>query len=324
MNRLTFLLSLKDRPRYSTIWLDHNIRPEYDYLVADGSISGENEALFKDLRLPNLTYLRFQKDLSIDCYVEKMLQAASQIKTRYVMACDNDDFINFQGVNSCIVALEQTPEAVCAGGPICGVMQSESPVFGTRYSLPIHGMDTSALDGRTGFDGLKALFSNYIPLWYQIFRTDKYRAIWQDIKLLQISDVFLIETLQAQLALCHGKNLQLKANHYVRLANPQTSTARESAISHGPHTDKIYFDDAYRQQVLRMSGHVASLAGVELPLLLNELKNYYLSSIPREKSICTRITNLATRIRSVFARKLAAVFSIEFGIRWINVRCRIS
>jgi glycosyltransferase domain-containing protein len=324
MNKLTFLLPLKDRPHYTKIWLDHNLRPEYDYLVADGSIGTENEALFKDLRLPNLTYLRFQKDLSIECYVQKMLEAASRVKTKYVMTCDNDDFINFVGVNNCIAALEDARDAACAGGRMYGVMQSEFPVFGLRYSLPMRNTDPSALNGRAGFDGLKALFSNYIPLWYQVFRTEKYRAIWQDIKLLQISNVFLVEMLQAQLALCHGKNLQLKTNHYVRLMNPRTSAARESSISDGPHTSKIYFDDAYRQQVLKMSGHVAGLAGVELPLLLSELKNYYLSCVPRKSSICSRMTNLATRIRSVFARKVAAVFSIAFGIRWINFRCRIS
>lgn len=319
MNKLTFLLPLKDRPSYTRIWLKHNIRSEYDYFVADGSIGDENEALFSEMNLPNLTYVRFPQDLSIECYVEKMLQAVCQVKTKYVMTCDNDDFMNFQGVRSCINALEEDPEAVCAGGPIYGVMQNEITLSEPRYSLPARIIDAQALHNLSGYDALEQLFKNYRYMWYSIFRSEDYKKIWHDIRQLQISNVYLIELLQAELAFCHGKYIQIKTNHYIRLENPTTSFAREGAAKDIPHVHKIYFDDEYRCQVLRISEHVAKLVGVEPTHLLNERRNYYISGVaPEASSFCTKMWGRLIRIHQILPRKLHIFFPIEFGIAFIN------
>ena len=324
MNKLTFLLPLKDRPNYTKIWLKHNLRPEYDYFVADGSIEDENEALFKDVQLPNLTYIRFPQDLSIDCYVEKMLQAVSQVKTKYVMTCDNDDFINFQGIKSCINALEESPEATCAGGVIYGVSQAEQTLSSPRYNLPVKIIDARGLHNISGFDALVQLFKSYRYMWYSVFRTEDYRNIWCDIKNLNILNIYLIEMLQAQLSFCCGRYIQIKTNHYIRLENPTTSSAREDAEKNIPHIQKIYFDEEYREQVLRMSEHVAKLLGVEPIHLLNELRNYYILGVtPEVSSFHKRMLARLTRIHQIIPRKLHIFFSIEFGMAFINTLWRV-
>lgn len=325
MNKLTFLLPLKDRPNHTRIWLKHNLRPEYDYFIADGSIGNENEMLFREVHLPNLTYVRYPKDLSIECFVEKMLHAVSQVKTQYVMTCDNDDFINYRGITQCVDTLDSDPEAVCAGGPIYSVIQNESISPTPRYSLPVKAIDAARLHNRSGFDALVTLFKGYRYMWYSIFRTEDYRSIWHNIKRLQISNVYLVEILQAELAFCHGKYVQVKANHYIRLENPTTSFAREGATKDIPHTHKIYFDDEYRCQVLRSSEHVAKLIGVEPSQLLNELRNYYILGVaPEASSFCTKMWARLIRIYEIVPRKLHIFFPIEFCIRWINFFRRIT
>lgn len=324
MSKVTFLLPLKDRPEYTKIWLEHNIRPEYSYLVADGSLGDENEALFSDIKLLNLTYIRFPKDSTIDHYVEKMFQAVGRVKTKYVMTCDNDDFINFDGVIACINALEDDSDAICAGGLIYGMTQKESVASDLGYCLPIRLCNADHLDGRSGFDGLGRLFKNYTHMWYAIFRTEDYQQIWRDIKQLKISNVYLVEILQAQLVFCYGKYVQVKYNHYIRLKNPSTSCAREVASMNIPHVYKIYFDDDYRGQVLRMSEHVAKLVGVELASLLNELKNYYVAGVVTETpSFWTKTRARLIRIHEIIPRKLHIFFSIASVIAFVNTLGRV-
>ncbi|EKD24096.1 MAG: hypothetical protein ACD_81C00110G0002 [uncultured bacterium] len=303
MTSLTFLLPLKDRPDYTKIWLDKNLRTGYDYIIADGSIGDENEALFRDLELPNVTYARCQKDLTIDRYVEKMLHAVGQVKTKYVMTCDNDDFINFRGIVRCLDALENDSMAICAGGPIYGVYQSENASTQSRYSLPLKILDLSRLDNRSGFDALAYVFRNYGYLWYSIFRTEGYRKIWNDIARLQILDVFLMEILQAELTFCYGKYIHVKSNHYIRLINPTTSSAREASSIGIPQEHRIYFDDEYRRQVLRMSEHVAALVGVDRDKFLDAFRYMYLNT----KSIASRIR---TRLSHSIQRKIIKYFPV--------------
>ena len=147
------------------------------------------------------------------------------------MTCDNDDFLNFQGVASCISTLDNDSEAVCAGGPIYAVMQIGASSTEPRYNLPLRVSDPAKLHNRSGFDALVQIFKSYRYVWYSVFRTENYRSIWRDIKQLQISDIFLIEMLQTELAFCHGKYLHVRNNHYVRLANPLTSSAKDATQS---------------------------------------------------------------------------------------------
>jgi glycosyltransferase domain-containing protein len=319
VKRLTFVLPLKDRPNYTSIWLAHNIRQEYDYLIADGSVGNENEELFREIELPNVTYVRFPQDLSIEHYVEKMFQAVGQVRTAYVMTCDNDDFINFPGVASCIDALEKDPDAVCSGGPIYGVNQVASAAPAPRYGMPVRIVDAAAFSGMSGFDALVQLFKSYKYMWYSVFRTKSYQRIWSDIRQLQISNVYLVEILQAELAFCHGQYVQVPANHYIRLENPVTSAARETASMDERHTRKIFFDNEYREQVIRMSAHVAKLADVALSQLLHEFANYFIAGNSKNmNSFGSRMSIRLARLHEIIPRRLGLSFPIEFGIGFVN------
>lgn len=319
MKRLTFVLPLKDRPYYTKIWLQHNIRAEYEYLVADGSAGDENEALFRELGLPNVTYKRFPQDASIGHFVEKMTQAFGQVQTEYAMTCDNDDFINFRGIQTCLDALERNPDAICAGGPIYGIQQVSASPLPPRYGMPLRLPEASALHGKTGFDALTQLFGSYQYLWYSVFRTEGYRRIWTDIRQLGISNVYLVEILQAELALCFGNYIHVPTNHYIRLENPVTSSARELAPREERHTRKIHFDDDYRNQVIRMSEHVARKAGVSLDQLLDEFTNYFIAgNAPPRDSFGSRMLGRLVRLHEIIPRRLHISFSIESAIGFIN------
>lgn len=91
-----------------------------------------------------------------------------------------------------------------------------------------------------------------------------------------------------------------------------------------PHVYKIYFDDDYRGQVLRMSEHVAKLVGVELASLLNELKNYYVAGVVTETpSFWTKTRARLIRIHEIIPRKLHIFFSIASVIAFVNTLGRV-
>ncbi len=319
MPKLTFLLPLRDRANYTKIWLKHNLSSEFNYYVADGSIGDENKALFDNLGFPSLTYVRYPKDLSTGCFVRKMLHSVQQVSTKYVMTCDNDDFINFNGIKSSLAALDNNPEAVCAGGPIYGVYEVPHAVSAASYGLPLKILDAAPLSGKSGFDALVQLFSQYRYMWYSLFRTPIYQEIWTDINRLQISTVHLVEILQTELAFCHGKYIQVPDNHYVRLQNPPMSCAKDAAVADGPHSRKIFFDEEYRSQVIRMSEHVAGLVGVSLQQLLNEMTNYYVAGNTHQSdSFVARMSARLVKLHEIVPRKLGITFPIETGIRVVN------
>ncbi|WP_397411237.1 TIGR00180 family glycosyltransferase [Polaromonas sp.] len=277
MNQLTFLLTLKNRADYSRTWLLHNIRPGYDYLIADGSTDNENEALFSNLNLLNVAYVRYPEDATVAIYVDKVFDAISRVKTPYIMMCDNDDFINFHGVPGCIAALDAHPDVVCAGGPLIGISHITRPNAPAKYSLPFRIVVASApLHNRQGFDALQQMFRNYSHMYYNVFRSGVCREIWRDIRQLEIRNVFLIELLQAELTFCHGKYFETRTNHYIRLTNPTSSAARDASANDIPPNHKIYFDEEYRAEVLRISRHVAALLQVDLKVFLDQFKFFYI------------------------------------------------
>ena len=317
---LTIVLPLWDRASYSLTWCKENLQPTINYIIADGSKTNANELIFGPLcDRGNISYIRYPHDLRIEDYVAKVADAVSRATTPFIMTCDNDDFINFRGVAKCLTELRQDAVAVCAGGAIYGVTQVDSTSVQPRYTLPVWISDGAALNGMSGFDGLVRMFKNYRYPWYSVFRTDAYQKIWRDMDLLRISNIYLVELLHAQLTLCHGKYIHVATNHYIRLGNPTSNCANDFALKMTPHTHQIYFDDDYRSQVLRMSAHVAKLLDIELPQLLDELKNYYiLGGAHTKMSFLELQKSRLLRLHEIAARKLSFSFPIVSGIALIN------
>lgn len=314
MNQLTFVLTLKNRADYSVVWLQHNIHQDYDYFIADGSSDDANEKLFSSLNLPNVKYKRYPEDKTVALFLAKVLDATRQVDTPYLMMCDNDDFLNFYGMPDCLAALAANPDAVCSGGPLVGVSHVRKPDSRILYSLPFKIVPSSAkLSGRGGLDALQQMFRDYSHMYYNVFRTEACRAIWEDINRLEISNIFLVELLQAELTFCHGKYIESRANHYIRLTNPTSSVAKSAGENDIPHLQKIYFDEAYRAEVLRISSHVATLLHVDLYSFLGHLKFLYIGKRMIPKAIGIISLQFRSRIVTVLPH-----FQIQTIIKLVN------
>lgn len=324
MSNITFLLPLWDRSYYTKTWLKHNILPECNYYIADGGMGNENEDLFKNVSLANVTYVRYPKDITSHDFIKKMHHAANQIKTKYVMVVDNDDFINFDGIIQCINLLEKDSRAVCAGGVMYGIRQSNSTSEGFRYDLPLKATDNYTLHNLSRFKAIVQLFKNYRYLWYSIFRSEDHKKIWEDIKTCNISNLFLVEILHTELAFCYGKYAHVKRNHYIRLKNPITSCAAALSLNDKPHTQKIYNDNDYTNELIHMSKYVANKLNVALEELLAETMCYYnMQNNKKSSAGVFKIYALLLRLHEIVLRKLHVSLSIRQCISYINTICRM-
>lgn len=324
MKNITFLLPLKDRAFYTKRWLQYNILPEYNYYIADGGLENENQNIFKDVYFSNVTYTRYPEDRTSHDFIKKMHHAASTIKTKYVMLVDNDDFINFKGVEDCINVLQKKNHVVCAGGIIYGVQQINNKSEKSSFSLPIKAADNSSIQNLSGLKAIRQLFKKYSYLWYSVFRADENKQIWEDIKTCNISNLFLVEILHAKLAICYGKYAHSNCNHYIRLYNPITSCAKELSSHNKKHYEKLFYDYNYTDEVFQMSSFVASKFNMALGELMAELLNYY--NCQNKKSKWPNKSKIISVLLGNFAsilQKMGFRLSLQQCFSYINFICTI-
>ena len=124
MNKLTILLTLWDREEYTQTWFLNNYFHDVDYLIADGSFGDANELFFNKNKKNNIKYIRFPIDEDIESFHKKVWDSSKMIKTPYVMICDNDDFLNIDGIKKCVNFLEANEDYSFCGGRILEVEEN--------------------------------------------------------------------------------------------------------------------------------------------------------------------------------------------------------
>ena len=274
-NDLTVILPLYGNAQYTRSWLENNLSDYFDCIVADGSTDESNSQILEALQHPNVRYLRYPADVSAQRYVEKICDAVGHVRTKYVMICDNDDLLLHRGIKRCIEVLGTRADFECAGGPIYGAWGREGMT--NRFSLPFVTHDPAPLDGAKGLDGITRVNNNYRYFWYSVFRTDCYRRMWDETRKIDLSNFYLVELFNSDLAALAGY-CHIREGHYLRLANPRSSAAAEISKTEGTHAHKIFFDDEYRGDVIRMARRLGELAGCSAKSVLDLKKNYYLKS----------------------------------------------
>ena len=100
-DNLTFLLLIKDRPQFLKRWIKFHINENdnVNIFIADGgkkSIS--NDDLKKINCKKNIKYHKYKYDKDYRFFVKKVLLSLKKIKTKYVLFCSDDDFLNFKAI----------------------------------------------------------------------------------------------------------------------------------------------------------------------------------------------------------------------------------
>jgi glycosyltransferase domain-containing protein len=123
-NDLTVVLTLKGRHLHTLRWLWHanRTRLPFHVIVADGEVNPAIDRLLSDpVTFPDLSfeYHRYD-DKCISDYYRKLALSLGQVRTKYVVLSDNDDFLLPYGMNRSVKFLDAAPGYVCAGAGIPG------------------------------------------------------------------------------------------------------------------------------------------------------------------------------------------------------------
>ena len=120
---LTVIVPLLDRPKFTKIWLNQNIKKDISYIFADGSKDDHHIEIFNNHKNNNIEYIKYKHDKEIGDFINKMAKTSKLVKTKYVVTSDNDDFLNYKGIQKCINFLDNNSNYQLASGTTMFVTQ---------------------------------------------------------------------------------------------------------------------------------------------------------------------------------------------------------
>ena len=109
-DNLTFLLLIKDRPQFLKRWIKFHINENdnVNIFIADGGKKSISNDDFKKINCKkNIKYHKYKYDKDYRFFVKKVLLSLKKIKTKYVLFCSDDDFLNFKAIFKAKKILEQ-------------------------------------------------------------------------------------------------------------------------------------------------------------------------------------------------------------------------
>ena len=241
-NKLTLLVTLKDRSSFTKRFCDYLSLIEYPFFVifADGSLGDENEKIFKNLKNQNFLYeyIRFPPDQILTNYYEKLFVAVKRVKTPYIVLADNDDFPIIEGQLKALEFLEFNNDYVGCTGRTGGVIihPSSNLPYGKKVlnlSYYCHYMDVSvALDQTNALERIKSYLNNFYSIFYSIYRTDSIKINFEAMQKLDFSDLGIFELFFSYLQLTQGKIKTLNSLIYVRQKGSSQAAASQKDWFH--------------------------------------------------------------------------------------------
>lgn len=198
-NKLTILLILKDRVRFTYRWLEYykNNLSYYQLIIADGSINNSLEKYVKknysDL---NIDYKYYEPDTTLEKYSLKVIKALKEVNTEYVLQSSNDDFYSSSIIQENINFLEKNPQYCCSRSEIYDfTVDSFCEVSGT-FKLSNKIYNEKCFNDDDDFNRVKSYTKNFNSLWHDISRTKAMLFSWESLHKNKIfffpfQDIFL-------------------------------------------------------------------------------------------------------------------------------------
>jgi len=235
---LTIVLTLKGREDFTPRWLDYHNRVglPWPVLIGDGAPSDATAAMVARASALRTTYRRYD-DRDLLAFYRKLHDLVAAVDTRYVMLCDNDDFVLPDGVARSIRFLDDNPDYVSCTGAVLGVYVTDASfadkdrVFGgERYGLrPIY--DTPISTDTDAEARVTHLLHNYVPTWYAVHRRNALLKVFADLVERRISDVGLMELFVAtKLAALGRQKADASFASYLRQLNSSLGAASSSGL----------------------------------------------------------------------------------------------
>ena len=217
-NLFTVLVPLWNRSEYTEHWIEANYNKTYNFFFADGSKDNLNQLILSNYKSKNISYKKYDYDENYDCYINKIVDSLSRIKTPFVMICDNDDYLNFSGIDDSLEIMQEDKEVDFVVGNM---------LFAENIDNHL-----KLLDQRYQYKNLSNSFKNkfilfnminpYKYVWYSVFKTEVVRQIWENIKNSKNFNFFTMEIFHTQIALSIANCQYINKCTYIKRVNPSS------------------------------------------------------------------------------------------------------
>ena len=278
-NNLTIIIPLYERVENTEIFLKNNIYSEYNYFFCDGGYSNEHQKKFSSIHSQNIYYKKFTTDTILPYdIVKKIISSLEMINTEYVMLVDNDDFLNFYGINKCLNYLKNNNDFDFTGGDTLFIRTSR---IQNKYHLTPGKKNSKIYDSKKGKKNVVNYFSkkkfNDI-VYYSIFKKDFLVTILNKLINTKNISLYHFEIFFNVLAIFYGKFKYIECNHYIRLHNASGSLNAKI---------KKDFKILFEEEQFKKSLNSLKLLLKNLNFLDDEanelINNYYIGKVKEKK-----------------------------------------
>lgn len=270
MQDLTILLSLKDKSEYTLDWIKNNIFSEFKYIIADGSLNNENQKYFRNINFSNLTYIRYEPDLTIKHYLKKLKNAYERVETKYVMACDNDDYIFKKGLLNILNEFNLNPEINLIQGNI-GLVKK---IFNKYKRINKVYISNKFKNDKNKISTLRKSILSYNPLWYCVSETKIQREVFDLILDSGTDNIYVIEEFQTFLSLLLSEFKFVDYYYYCRLVDKKNSL--HTQLFNKYQLDCV-LNDKFNKSIHTFISSLSSKLKINKNELFYLFRSYYLS-----------------------------------------------
>lgn len=312
-NIITIVIPLYERDENTEIFLKNNIYSKYDYFFCDGGYSNIHQKKFNSIKSKNIYYKKFKTDKNLPYDMVKKIKSSLEIiNTKYVMLSDNDDFLNYYGINKCINYLENNNDFDFVGGDTLFIRKSR---IKNKYHLTPGQKNSKIYDSKKGKENVINYFSkkkSNTIVYYSIFKKDFLITVLHNFINTKNISMNHFEIFFNIISVFYGKFKYIKCNHYIRLHN--ASGSLNSKIKKDFKT--LIREEQFKRSLISMKSLLKDLNFLEKEA--DELLDSYYIGIENEKKnkgkiIVNKLVNFIIELLYLYP------FSITKLINNINI-----
>jgi glycosyltransferase domain-containing protein len=247
-NRLTLILTIKDRGLYTRRWVTYANKISFPFkvLIADG---GKDQSLTEFLsetrRFPNIDYeyIRYPYDATYSQYYAKTADALSRTSTPFAIIGQDDDFYLAEGLQWAVDFLSTHSEYVACNGRIDDFLVSPDTnvPYGTEVEF-IKNPPDSSLENAKSSDRVWTHFNNYSHTYYSVYRTEILRKNYDTLCEYNFTNLILHEILLSFLTVAKGVVKRENRLYLLRQINYASSSSQGEAKRKGDYLNRMLID----------------------------------------------------------------------------------
>ena len=289
-NKLTIILTLKDRTEFTIRWLNYmnDMKCPYQILIADGGESAVIQDILKDKsNYPNLIYLyiRYPFDLNVNFYYKKLLDIVSRVSTPYMLFADNDDFFILKHFHDYIEFLDNNKGFVSYGGDnlYLDLLSNKNKVLNTPYSknyIAYSYNQFHSIDFESSTDRLIYFFNNVEKeilwcCWYNINRTSAVKKAFEILSEYHFKEFVAFEIHFHFSMLTIGKYKKNSKLFYIRQNGTSQATTELNAKS---NLFRRFIENDTYKEFLKSIYHINPLMNDKNLFLITEAYLFWLAN----------------------------------------------